>query len=288
MGSGKKDQDRVVFSEQVDRILSGRDEIPNEILDTDLRSALEFARKMTKLRSSPSPQFESLLKARLIQRLIEQGDKARTTETQGWTGWFISHRPAWQAATAVVVILAAAGIAWATGVFDTRPSPVVSIPATTSAGGTVPATSMPAATTPVSTKPPATSIPAPVPGILLAVDASTDKIVYQYGEEVKIAITLRNAGLQTLRLEQFPPITSLMQSESRQPVYTFRAGQDTRVLDPEESAFFEISWRQIDFHGRPVPGGEYYLELEDLDYQGQSVQLQLLRPARFEVLPLVH
>ena len=116
-------------------------------------------------------------------------------------------------------------------------------------------------------------------------EGNTNKPAYVSGEDVKIEITLKNVSSQALSIEQFPPILSLMQAETRQPVYTFRAGTDSRTLAPNATATYAVNWNQLDFNGQPVPSGGYYLELEDLDFQGQAIQLNFTRTVSFVIQP---
>ena len=289
----EKDKEKL-FSEQIDRLLAGQESKTDQQIGDDLRSALDFAQKMAALRPQPSARFESILKDRLLRRLEEQEAGKAVKEKQGWFNWL--RQPAWQAATALLVILIILGAAWAAGVFNPREPVIVSVPTTvpaatttrpaaTTSTATAPAATTPATTQPATVKPTATSAPTTIPGILLQAEGNTNKPAYVSGEDVKIEITLRNVSSQPLSIEQFPPILSLMQAETRQPVYTFRAGTDSRTLAPNATATYAVNWNQLDFKGQPVPYGGYYLELEDLDSQGQAIQLNFTRTVSFIILP---
>jgi hypothetical protein len=132
---------------------------------------------------------------------------------------------------------------------------------------------MPAATT---------AAPVPAPGAPVSVEAKTDKSTYQPGEEVKIELAMRNVTKGQLTVTDFPPILSLMQADTKQPVYTFAAGIAVRTLAPDAIATYTYIWKQVDFQGRPVTG-DYYIELEDLEYNGVPVQLNLNNPVRFKI-----
>jgi hypothetical protein len=56
-----------------------------------------------------------------------------------------------------------------------------------------------------------------------------------------------------------------------------------RTLAPGTTAKFSYSWDKTDFEGQSVTGS-YYIELEDLEYQGQTLKFQLPRPVRFEII----
>ncbi len=163
--------------------------------------------------------------------------------------WKIAPRqPVWQAVTATVFVLVIGLIVWLSGVFSQMP---VTVPTA------------------------------------LAANAATNKAVYDSGEPVNINVTLTNNTDKPLTLKQFPPIVSLMDTATKQPVYTFSNKGSTvaRVMAPGESVAFSVSWNQRDVTGSLVAGGGYYIELEDMDSQGQPMKLTLSQPAEFEIQP---
>lgn len=125
-------------------------------------------------------------------------------------------------------------------------------------------------------------------GQLLQVDGITSKPAYtnSSSDPVNITITLENTSGQTLPLQQYPPILSLMQSATMQPVFTFAAGKTAATLAPGESVSYSVLWDQLDARRNLVSPGSYYLELEDLDLQGQSLKLNFTSPVRFDILPV--
>ncbi|MBI4310801.1 MAG: hypothetical protein HY681_03375 [Chloroflexi bacterium] len=125
--------------------------------------------------------------------------------------------------------------------------------------------------------------PDAVPGVILAVSAATDQTAYRRGEPVGIEVTLKNNTDGPFHLDRFPPILSLMRADTNAPVYTFSAGQSDRTLAPDQSVTFRLIWDQRDDKGRAVRGGAYYLELEDLDYNGEALKLELERRVQFEI-----
>ena len=74
-----------------------------------------------------------------------------------------------------------------------------------------------------------------------------------------------------------------MDEANNQAVYTFKAGQDTITLLPEQTSSYVFHWDQSDASGSYVMPGKYYVELEDLDSQGSPVQLRLSSPVKFEI-----
>jgi hypothetical protein len=254
------------FTENLDRILAGKEVPVDPSVDKELRDALDFARKMTAFGATPSAEYQARLKARLLQKLAER--EALKKESSFWN--IFRSRPVWQGVVAALFVIIIISVVWRAGFFQ----PSISPPA---------ATTIPTTTAPATTASP-TQIPAPSPATLVSVEAGTDKAAYQPGETVRIELAMKNVSQAPLTLDKMPPILSLMQAETGQPVYTFTAGSDTRTLAPNEVARYAYAWTQIDFKGRPVTGS-YYVELEDLEYQGRPVQLNLSRPVRFEILP---
>lgn len=262
--SKEHDAERL-FSENVDRLLAGDEPKNDPEADKDLREATDFAQKMVELRPTPSSDFEARLKAKLLQKLSEEEAEARSQEKSGWFWRLVPRQPVWQVAYALLLMVMVGGVMWGTGVFRHT------------------ATQAPASGPSVLKQ--ATTQPAPSgANVILRVDASTDKPSYRPGQEVRIEVELKNVTSQPISIEQFPPILSLMQSESKQPVYTFAAGKGVRTLAPDEAADFVLVWDQRDDRGRYVPAGGYYLELEDVDYQGRAMQLNLTAPVHFDIV----
>jgi hypothetical protein len=305
-----------IFSENLDRLLKGQEirNVPES--EQDLKTALDFASLMKLRRPQPKPQFQADLKARLLQKLSGQ-------EIETHPDWFhrlIPRQPIWQALSVLAVILVIGGVLVGLLLRDNPPAPVVNAPimttpamtgaapsattaapkttspptttaaATTAATATMAPASTTAATatrTPATTAPAASVIPpATVPpglqGVMLTAEGSTDKLVYAPGEKVLIEVKLKNSGAQPLILAQFPPILSLM-SAAGNPVLSFHAGQNGRTLAAGESISFSQEWDQKDAKTRIVPSGFYYLELEDIDLQGQAYKLKLSQPVVFEI-----
>jgi hypothetical protein len=261
------------FTENLDRILAGKEVPADPSLDKELRDALDFARKMTALGAAPSPEYRARLKARLLQKLAEQ-EALKPVKQDSFWNIFRGH-PVWQGAVAALFVIIIISIIWRAGFF--QPSiPAPPVATTTPTATTIPTTAAPTVSP--------TQAPAPSPATPVSVEASTDKATYQPGETVRIELSMKNVSPASLTIEKLPPILSLMQVETGQPVYTFTAGKDVRTLASNEVARFVYAWNQTDFKGRPVTGS-YYVELEDLEYQGRPVQLNLSQPVRFKILP---
>ncbi len=271
---GREYEEEKLFSDNIDRLLAGEDVLAGADMDNDSRTALDFARKMTLLRPAPSPHFQAHLKARMLQKLSEQESR----EKRGWFWKLFPHEPVWQVVAVLVIMFVVGTVLWST-IFRTPQPVIVNVPSVTPPAMTsAPASMLPATTAPASASPVYSS------GTLLTAEANTDKPVYAQGEKVTISVSLRNVTSEPFTVDQFPPILSLMQS-SGQPVYTFGAGKTSRTLAPGETVKYDEIWDQHDSKGRSVSAGSYYLELENIDYQGHTLQLNLTQTVRFDIVP---
>ena len=243
---GREHDVEKLFSEQLDRLLAGEDLKADAEIGDDMRAALDFARKMITVTPKPSPSFEGQLKTRLLHKLDETREETRREE-RGWLWRLVPRQPVWRAvAVSLLVIVIGIGI-WASSAL------LPSEPVITS-------------------------------NLYLQVEASTNKASYAPGEPVRVEVALKNITGEPLTVEQFPPILSLMQSESRQPVFTFAAGENSRTLAAGEVAEFAVAWDQRDDSGRYAAAGSYYLELEDMYYAGQAVKFDFMVPVSFSIV----
>jgi hypothetical protein len=282
-----------VFNENLDRLLAEQSITTDAIAEEDTRTALEFANRMAAIRPVPSSSFQANLKARLLQQLNEQ---EAIQETKSWWWKLIPRQPAWQAAAILAFIIIVGGIVWGTQ-FRSSPSPVANIPpqtgitypAASSAPAKTAAPSMsaaPASSAPATTAAPASSAPSVIASQILRADASTSKAQYAANETVNISMSWQNVTPQTITIAEFPPILSIMQSSNNRPAYTFAAGKNPVTLAPGQTATATLTWNQTDAQGRAAAPGSYYLELEELYYQGRQVPMNLSRLVTFNILPV--
>jgi hypothetical protein len=278
---GREYEERL-FSEKLDRMLAGQEIQIDGAVDNDLRTALDFARKMTSLRTTPSSRFKAHLKARLLQRIDEQ--EARSESRRGWFSRLI-RQPVWQAVAVMVFMIVVGGVIWGSGVFNPSRPPIVNAPTPA-----FPATSAPPMTSaapaissaPATSAAPAATAPA-LQGLYLAASGSTDKSSYLPGEKVSIHMEWQNVTSQNLTINEYPPILSIMDKSTGQAVYTFQAGKTAITLAPGQRVDYIEPWDQLDAQGRPVAPGSYYLELEEMYYQGRAVPMTLTRPVSFTI-----
>ncbi len=272
------------FSAYLDRILAGEDVGSAPDLDEKHREDLEFARKMVSLRVTPSPAYQARLRADLLHQLAERDIKQHEKTT------FLSRpfwrQPLWQGMTVVIFVVLMGVILWQAGVFPlgmgtsetTTPTTTTTTSATkTTATTTSASTTKPTATTTTGTYTTSTD------SRLLIVTAGTDLQEYSAWDPVVIEVSLRNNSGGAMTLANLPPILSIMNAETREPVYTFGAGDVTLTLARNGETTFTYEWNQLDFNGQPATG-RFYIELEDLEYNGLPLQLDLGQPVEFDIL----
>jgi hypothetical protein len=258
------------FLKNLDRLLAGEKSEIDQMMEAESSASIEFAQKLLSLRITPDIKFKTQLKARLLQKIVEQEELNRTQRKRGWFSGFGAHPMVWQAISVVLVMVVIGSVFWGTGVFNPH--------------GRQPVTTPVVSATKTTTTTYATTSTAIPPGPLQA-NAGTDKTSYQAGDNVRIEVQLTNISANMIKLEKFPPIVSLMQADTLQPVYTFTTESYERVLNPQDTVKFVLLWNQHDAKGNAVSPGVYYLELEDLNNQGQTIKLNLTNPVRFNILP---
>ncbi|HTY82115.1 MAG TPA: hypothetical protein VMB24_04975, partial [Dehalococcoidales bacterium] len=217
------------FGEYIDRVMAGEEIKLDPAVDGETRADLEFVKKACTLGQEPTAQFQARLRAHLIEKLEAQQASKRE---EGWSFFRALRQPAWQAVIAVVLVVLVITVVWREGVFQTHEENIA--PSTVPTMTVPPTQSVPAATTtapksatttaaPTTTKATTTNA-AGAAGPVVSIDANANKAAYQPGETVSIRISMRNVSGQTLDLTDFPPILSVMRADTKQPVYTFRAG----------------------------------------------------------------
>lgn len=269
---GRDDELEKQFSDDIDRILAGKETGAGTGADEDSRTALEFASKMADLRAQPSDAFKNQLKDRLMGELERKAAEQASREGQNWLregfNRLIPRQLVWQALAAGIVLLVIAGGAlWWIDLGRTPSPALVSVPS--SAPSTVTAT-------------------APSAGARLPLTAAgyTDKSTYLTGEKVNIVVTLSNITAEPLRVEPYPPIISIMDDGSQQAVRTFLSGTQSGIIPANSKVSFQVLWDGRDDSGRLVPGGNYYLAMENINHRGQqSLQVDFGTPVRWSILP---
>jgi hypothetical protein len=100
--SRKQKKDEKVL-ENLDRIVAGEKLKDESALDDNTKAALELSREMTSWPKSPSKEFKSQLKAKLVHQLAEQ-QKQEDLINGNSEFRELLHRPAWQFTIAAVIV----------------------------------------------------------------------------------------------------------------------------------------------------------------------------------------
>ena len=98
----KQKKDKQVL-ENLDRIVAGEKLKDESDLDKDTRAALELTREMTSWPKSPSKEFKTQLKAKIVHQLAEQ-NKQEDLKSGNSEFRDLLHRPAWQLTIAAVLL----------------------------------------------------------------------------------------------------------------------------------------------------------------------------------------
>ena len=78
------------FTEDIDRLLVGKEVKVDEKRDDDYRSNISFAGKIIECRGEPSSAFRESLKKRLLSKLAEQ-EAAKAAKREGIYFWSVSY-----------------------------------------------------------------------------------------------------------------------------------------------------------------------------------------------------
>lgn len=260
----RESKEEKLFNELIDRIMAG-ESVEIDGADADMRSAIEFAKKLKELRTSPSDSFKANLKARLLQQLRE---KETDREKTSWWQRMFSNRTAWQLATTVALIIIAVGITWRVGFYQSNntgnltaiPPKSEMLPGTENTLAATPQFTV-AATDTDTTGTFGTAIRNGAP---ITANAVTDKVAYLPGEAVNITVYLTNESSEPIEIPPYPPV--LISDSNHNIVYTFGALNGTTVLLPGKSCEFKIVWNRFDSNNNsPAAPGMYYISIADIN-----------------------
>ncbi len=275
----RENKEDKLFNEIVDRILAG-EPVKIDSSNTDLNSAIEFAKKIKDLSPSPSLSFKANLKTRLLQELHNKDAKA---EQSGWFQRAFSHRLAWQLGTTMAIILVALGVTWRAGVFQpTGKNDLTSAPPKIASGVTepVPGPTIMATTTTAGL----TSFSGSQ--TIIQVNTATDKPDYISGETVNIDVSLTNESSSTMEIQPYPLVVTVTDANG-QIVYTSDPGSNIISLLPGQTTDFKVSWeKQINTNNnKKAAPGTYYLTIGSITGDSGRTQMNQNSTSSFEILP---
>jgi hypothetical protein len=231
------------FSENVDRLLAGKEIEAGDVTGEDFNKAMSFSRKLVELRKEPSPQFKAQLKKQLLARLdeqqTEQAERAKITFWQIFKNLMPSS-PVWRTATVTVMVGVLAVLAiWATGMFSQAPGT-----------GTVTEDSG--------------MLSVPAPARLQLETLPSDTLVRSVGENFEVGIIFKNISADSLTIDPYPPAIEIQQADTNDVVRSFEQGTEIREIAPSEGLIYTLVWDQEDDSGQEVGTGKYTVVIRDI------------------------
>ncbi len=231
------------FSENVDRLLTGKKIEAVDDTGEEYRRAISFSGKLVELRKEPSPQFKAELKKQLLLRLeeeeAEQEERAKISFWQVFKN-FMPRSPVWRGATVTVMVGVLAILAiWATGMFSQAPGT-----------GTVTEGSG--------------MLSAPSLARLQLETLPSDTLVRLVGEAFEVDIIFRNISADSVTVEPYPPQIEIQQAGTNDLVRSFAQGTDKREIAPSEGLIYMLVWDQKDDSGQQVGNGRYTVVIGDV------------------------
>ncbi len=88
-------------------------------------------------------------------------------------------------------------------------------------------------------------------------ELKTDKSAYVKGEPVMLTLTLTNTSDWPVPLDYVPPRVVIHSLLEHRDVAVLRHGDERRVLQPDETASFTMTWDQMHFEGGRATPGHY-------------------------------
>ena len=88
-------------------------------------------------------------------------------------------------------------------------------------------------------------------------ELKTDKSAYVKGEPVRLTLTLTNTSDWPVPLDYVPPRVVIHSLLEHRDVAVLRHGDERRVLQPDETASFTMTWDQVHFEGGRATPGHY-------------------------------
>ena len=252
----EKEQDFVrEFSEAVDKMLAGRKVEPHPDMPDDYQEAIDFAQKLIELKGAPHPSFKAQLEDSLLSKLGEmERERPKRNRFREGLKHLVPQRPMWRAVAASLLVIAAVGVIWGTGILSQPP-----IPAPTPVPAPIPAPTP----TPTPAPTPTPPLPGPAPKIL-EVEATPAKTACLPGEDVEIEFEFKNASSESITIAPFPPRMQVMRPRPWETIRAFAEGSEELGLQPGEIAKYTLVWDQQDDSGQQVAPGWYYLDVQGI------------------------
>ena len=254
----RRDEERK-FSENLDRLLAGKEVEPGEDMSEDYQTAVNFAQKLTEFRAEPSSEFKAQLKQRLLLELTKQEVAAREKVKGNWfwegLGRLVPQSPVWRTAAAtLVVVIVVAGVLWRTGMFTPTPALVTMEKAVEEAQVAVEGDAPEKAPAIRSLEAEASLRP-----VLKIEVMPSDTIVSPYDVPISSEFTFMNISSETITIANFPPAIQIVGRGASGPVRSFAEGDEGLELLPAETVSYLFVWDQRGNDGKQVAPGWYTL-----------------------------
>ena len=260
MGRGINEEKE--FSENIDRLLAGRDIEAGEDVSEDFRSAIQFAQKLEELRDESLPAFKDQLRRRLLLKLAEKEAAAEEQKEKRASFWealrnLVPRSPVWRTATATVAVaVMAAVVFWGSGIF-------VQAPEQTAERGPAPATAPAPKVAPEG--PPVAMLDS---GAILNLEPVVEETnVYMTGEEIIIDLVFTNTGSESIIVPSFPPVIQISRADTGAVVRSFAQGSESAEISASGMLDYTLVWDQLDDSGNQVEPGRYSIIVGDVSIQ---------------------
>jgi hypothetical protein len=232
------------FSENVDRLLAGKEIEAGDVTGEDFGKAMSFSKKLVEIRKEPSPQFKARLKKQLLARLDgqqkEQEERSKITFWQVFRNLMPSS-PVWRTATVTVMVgVLAVLVIWATGIFSQAPGTGTVTEGSEMLGS------------------------APTPARLQLETLPSDTLVRSVGENFEVGIIFKNISADSLTIDPYPPEIEIQQADTNDVVRSFEQGTEIREIAPSEGLIYTLVWDQKDDGGQQVSAGKYTVLIGDI------------------------
>jgi hypothetical protein len=259
------------FLENIERLIAGEEVSIGEGADEDLRTTIEFSRKLSDLHTGPSVEFKDRLKSRLLLKLTEQEVAARQRAEKNWfrdiLDRLVPQSPVWRtAAVTLVMIVAVVTVMWRTGVFTGAPAPVADVVESAQRGVEKGILSMEAVVEEAESTDEAPmvgltkEVPAPEAAIVSLFDVQvtpSESTISEYGHEVSYQLTFSNTGDETIVVTPFPPRFTIVGDGTLRPVRILTEGDQSIEVGASASIVYVFTWDQRDDDDTQLPPGWY-------------------------------
>ena len=251
------------FLENIERLIAGEEVSIGEDADEDLRTTIEFSRRLSDLHTGPSVEFKDKLKSRLLMKLTEQEVAARQRVEKNWfrdiLDRLVPQSPVWRTATiSLVMIVAVVTVMWRTGMFTGVSSPGAGVVESAQRGVEKGVLSMEAAveeaeatdTAPmVGTAKEAVTAPAVEAAMVSLFDMQVtplESTIAEYGHEVSYQLTFSNTSNETIVVTPFPPRFTITGDGTLRPVRILTEGDRSIEVGASASIVYVFTWDQRD------------------------------------------